>query len=162
VARLWSLIHFVRYNTLFSPRIHSREPRPRECLNTNRIFKLNQGLAIIEPFYKMAEGDGIPVVRIDRPAEVVEWKPPSTTQEWTILGSSFLHGEHADTALRCYEESRNAPDIASIKKELWTAAWSPGASLPTALRLSLTSSSMPSRCKHYLITSTRLRVLPTI
>jgi tetratricopeptide (TPR) repeat protein len=86
--------------------------------NTNRIFKLNEGLAIIEPFYKMASGDGIPVVRIDRPAEVVDWKPPSTTQEWNMLGSSYLLGEHADTALYCYEASLKSQDVTSSKKEL--------------------------------------------
>jgi hypothetical protein len=86
--------------------------------NTNRIFKLNEGLAIIEPFYKIASGDGIPVVRVDRPAEVIDWKPPSTTQEWEILGSRYLLGEHADTALHCYDASLKSQDIAIAKKEL--------------------------------------------
>jgi tetratricopeptide (TPR) repeat protein len=86
--------------------------------NTNRIFKLNEGFAIIEPFYKIASGDGIPVVRIDRPAEIIDWKMPSTTQEWTILGNSYLLGEHADSALHCYEASLKSQDVVSVKKEL--------------------------------------------
>lgn len=90
----------------------------RVCVyNTDRVFKLDEELAITEPFFKVAL-DGIPVVRVDRPQDIVPWTAPLTPKQWKQLGDEFVAAEDGSSAIHCFESFLSTPEIAADRPTL--------------------------------------------
>jgi hypothetical protein len=86
--------------------------------NTSKVYELGESLLIMEPFYKMGSADGLPLIRVDRPSEVVSWHFPATCLEWKELGNEFIRGSDNTTALHCYQTALTQAGIPETRPVL--------------------------------------------
>jgi hypothetical protein len=85
--------------------------------NTSKVYELGESLMIMDSFYKPGT-DGLPMIRFDRPSEVMSWHLPATCLEWKELGNEFIRGSDNTTALHCYETSLTQAGIPETRSAL--------------------------------------------
>ncbi|KAL7544104.1 hypothetical protein ACHAXR_013582 [Thalassiosira sp. AJA248-18] len=76
--------------------------------NFSKAFHIGREICIAEPYLKI-RADGSAGIRVEKPAEIIDYLLPQTSGDWKELGNSCI--KHSpDMALTCYERALQAPN----------------------------------------------------